>query len=547
MNSGGVRSWVARYALGVIVAMLASGCGERASEVAVVPTPDMSTFEPGVRTRLVSARARFDRIAASHPGDEQLGNAYGELGLTYHAQGVSASAQVAYGNAHRLAPADKRWPYLLGQVYADASKMPEAVSAVEATLKIDPNDAPAQIFLGRLYLKQGLPEKARPLFERAMSSSEARAAALTGLGKVALAQGNHREAIERFEEALRLAPAATRLRQPLALAYRGVGDEAKAQQNLRQYTAEGLEPGVPDPALDAVSANVAAYRVLLAKGQYAGSVGRYDLAERAFREAVENDPRNVEAVTNLGIALANLGRIDEAREKLQDAVRLDDANALAHFNLGLVLDRQGRDDLAIKEYELARRDPDNIQARVYLADALMRTGAPAEAATVYREALARSPDSRRIQMSLVKAEQYAEARKMLESASKAQPPNPDVSNALARVLATAPVASVRDGARALAIARSLYEAIKDPVVAETKAMALAENRRFAEAAALQQRTVAELEKTGARSMLPFASETLQLFRSNKPARKGWATDDPAFRPRSPAVRIVATQPASTPR
>ena len=525
-----------------------TACGGPSRDLAPVPVPDVSTFERGVRTRLAAARATFDKVAAGHPTDEQLGRAYGELGMTYHAQGVSGPAIVAYRNAHLLAPGDKRWPYLLAQLYADAGNIPEAIAAIESTLKIDPNDAPAQISLGRLYLKQGLPDKAKPAFERAKSVSAARAAALTGLGKVALAQGRHREAIGDFEEALKITPAATRLRQPLALAYRAIGDEAGAERNLQQFTAEGLEPGVPDPVLDEVSARAASYRVLLAKGQYAGTIGRYDLAEQAFREAVDGDPANVEAVTNLGIAIANLGRLEEAQRTLERAVQLDDSNASAHLNLGLVFDRQGQDELAMKQYELARRDAKNIQARVYLGDAKMRTALPMEAAAIYREALALSPDSIRIQvslaMALLDAKQFVGARSVLESALKGQPSNPDVTNILARVLATSPPASVRDGARALRMATALYDTIKDPAVAQTKAMALAETGHFAEAIALQGKTVQELQQAGSAGTAAFASDALERYRRHQPLRRGWAEDDPAFRPRSPAVQLAEKQPVT---
>jgi tetratricopeptide (TPR) repeat protein len=166
-------------------------CGEAKRDLLPVPIPDTTTFEPGLRTRLNNARTEFDRVAASRPSNELLGNAYGKLAMTYHAQSVRDPAAAAYINAHALAPRDKRWPYLLGQLYADGSKIPEAIAAFESALDIDPNDAVTQIFLGRLYLKQGLPDKARQLSKRRIKD-EARAAALTGLGKAALAQSQYR-------------------------------------------------------------------------------------------------------------------------------------------------------------------------------------------------------------------------------------------------------------------------------------------------------------------------------------------------------------------
>jgi tetratricopeptide (TPR) repeat protein len=536
-------------ALAIALLLMVASCGEAKRELSPVPVPDTTTFEPGVRARLGAARAEFDRVAAGRPTDEQLGSAYGKLAMSYHAQGVTEPATVAYINAHALAPHDKRWPYLLAQLYADGSKIPEAIAAFQTALDIDPTDAATQIFLGRLYLKEGLPDQARPFFEKAQSKSEARAAALTGLGKAALAQGSYREAANNFEEALKLAPAATRLRQPLAVAYRGLGETAKAEENLKQYEVAGFEPGVPDPVFDELYDKAAAYRALLARAQGAARAGRLDLAEQAFRQAVEDNPENADAVANLGITLANLGRIDEAQQRLKQAVTLDDTKATTHLSLGMVFDRQGLDQLAIDEYAAASsRDPANLQARVYRADAKMRIGDPQEAARLYREALDKSPGSTRLQLSLamalVKAGQFGEARDVLETAHKAQPEDPDIGNSLARLLATAAKDSVRDGARALQLAKALYGSThRNPIVGQTYAMALAETGDFGGAVKLQRDAIAALQKQGAASADPFATRNLALYRQRMPAREGWSPDDPLLKPRSPAARL-AGKPAA---
>jgi tetratricopeptide (TPR) repeat protein len=534
------------FACTIAAALLSilSACGDTERELKPVLVPDATTFEPGVRAKLNAAREEFDRLAASHPSDEVLGNAYGKLAMSYHAQSLNGPAEIAYLDAQALMPRDKRWPYLLGQLYADASKMPQAAAAFEAALALDPNDVATQIFLGRVYLKQGLPDKARPLFEKAKLNNEARAAALTGLGKAALAQGKYREAADNLEEALKLAPGAARLRQPLALAYRGLGDTAKAEDNLKRYSANGFEPGVPDPIFDQLNSKAVAYRALLARAQSGAKAGRLDVAEQAFREAVADDPKNAEAVANLGITLGNMGRLDEARQWLAQAVSLDDSNAAAHFSLAMVLDRQGRDRSAIDEYDAAAaRDPNNLQARVYGADARMRMGDADGAARLYREAFDKSPDSTRIAsslaMALVKGGRYVDARNVLENALNAQPANPDLINLLARLLATAPTDSVRDGQRALQMAKALYPTTRrSPIVGETYAMALAEIGDFTAAIKMLREAQATAKQEGTTTMEPFIAKNLALYARRMPTREGWAADDPLLQPRSPATRLA---------
>src|SRR5262249_40095031 len=152
-------------------------------------------------------------------------------------------------------------------------------------------------------------------------------------------------------------------------------------------------------------------------------------------------------------------------------------------------DRRGQDERAIEQYEATlRHDPDNPQARVYLADAKMRMGQAAAAAELYRKVVAESADSGRIQLSLamalIKARRYADARKVLEAAFAAQPRNGSIGNALTRLLATAPDAAVRDGTRALELSKTIFESTRHPDAAQTYAMALAERGRFDDAAKL---------------------------------------------------------------
>jgi tetratricopeptide (TPR) repeat protein len=537
------RSGLVRSGCIALIAALAVGCQDPRHELVPVPIPDGTDLEPSVRTALARARAQFDQVAQGKPKAIELGNAYGELAMTYQAQSLVPSAEAAYANARILAPNDKRWPYLLGHLYNDASRVPEAISAFEAALALDGQDGPTLFSLGEVYLQHGDFDKAQAMFSTLESNRDARAAALAGLGKVALARHRYQDAVHYLEEALGLSPGSARLRQPLAMAYQGLGDHAKAEENLRQFVVGGVEPGIIDPVADALDAKVAASHALVRRGQRFGKVGRFDLAEPAFRAAVEADPSNADAVANLGISLANLGRIEEAQRRLSESLSLDDTNALAHFSLGVVLDRQGLDELAMKQYEAAlERDPTNLQASVYLADAKMRMGLADDAAALYRRAVKQAPESLRILLSLtmanVKAGHYAAARESLELALKEHPGTPEIINTLARILATAPNATVRDGPRALQLARTLFETRRDPEVGETYAMALAETRDFKQAASLQRETIIVSEHMVGESEKSFLQKNLARYEQGKPSREGWAADDPMFQPRSPAAQLI---------
>lgn len=537
----------ASLAFVLLVASIAA-CTDHTKDLAPVPAVETNGLEPSVVKAVADARARFDAIAAQRPSAEKLASAYGELAMTYHAQDLVAPAAVAYADAHKLDPDDKRWPYLLGHLYNDSARVNEAIASFEEVIAKHPTDAPTLLALGQIYLQTGAFEKAQAMYERLQSQPGGRAAALAGLGKVALAKRNYPEAVAKLEAALALVPQASKLRQPLAMAYEGQGDRAKAKAELDRFRTDGFEPTVDDPLADALSDKVAASRVLLRRGQRDGKAGRFDLAEKAFRLAVAADPNDAEAIANLGISLANLGRIDEAQQRLEEALAKDDSIVAAHLSLGVVYDRKGRDADAIEQYaKTVSLDPGNVAGLVYQADALMRTGHAAKAIPLYREALEKSPGSGRMEMSLamalVRNGDFNAARAVLEAAASAQPDNYAVGNALARLLATAPDAQLRDGPRALALARSVFEATRSPEVGQTYAMALAETGNFTEAVKLQQETLIAYERSKLPVFRPALERNLERYRRGEPVREGWAPEDPIFQPRSPAAQRVGAQPS----
>jgi tetratricopeptide (TPR) repeat protein len=528
-------------AVGALLALLLTGCSDPAPALLPVPAPATSGLEPSVIRAVQQAQARFERIAAAKPGAQALAEAYGELAMTYHAQSLLPPAEAAYADARLLAPGDARWPYLLGHLYNDSSRVPEALRAFESALALDRDSVPILFSLGESYLQHGDLDAAQTMYDRLSGMPEARAAALTGLGKVALAKHQYVLAVTDLEEALQLWPSAARLRQPLATAYQGLGQRAKAEEVLRQYSVDGFEPEVADPLADSLGAKVAASRALLRRGQRFGRSMRFDLAEPAFRAALEADPGNAEAAANLGVALANLDRLAEARDALAQSLRLDGHSALAHLSLGVVQDRLGADDAAGAQYAAALAlEPANADALVYLADLKMRTGRPSDAQALYGRALALVPGSSRIVLSLalaqVKAGRYGDARRQLEDGLKAHPQNREIANALVRILATAPDAAVRSASEALQLGRNLFESTHNPADGEAYAMALAESGSFDQAVLLQRETMIVLEHTDNAARKPFAERNLHLYEQHRAAREGWAADDPGMQPRSPAAR-----------
>jgi tetratricopeptide (TPR) repeat protein len=518
-------------------------CGEpRRPALLPIPVVDMAPIEPAVRDSIDQARANVDALSRDKAPNAQLADAYGELAMRYHVHDLEPPAEAAYENAMALAPRDKRWPYLLGHLYNDSARQAQAIAKFEDALSLDASDAPTMASLAEVSLKLGNLDRARTLYQRLLEVKDMRAVALAGLGKVALARRDYKAAISRLEECLALSPRSTRLRTPLAAAYRGDGRADKAEEVLHRFAPGGDEPNFPDPLASALDARIASSRGLVRRGERFAAAERFDLAAQAFRAASLANPADPNAFAELGVSLANLGQLDAAKQALNTSLRLNGGGAVAHLTLAVVLDREGSDEAAIANYRAAlHADPGNQQAKVYLADALMRGGDIGGAAALYAEALSEAP-SARVRLSLVLAEvrrhRFRVAKELLEKGLTESPNSPALNGALARVLATAPDPSVRDGPRALRIAASLFENSRDPGDGQTLAMAMAATGDFDHAIQLQEETEIAYERMGRPNAKPFLEQNLASYKAGRPASDPWAATDPLFQPRSPAVSRV---------
>ena len=150
------------------------------------------------------------------------------------------------------------------------------------------------------------------------------------------------------------------------------------------------EAGWIDPDLEAFAVRLRFDQANAALG--AGDPAR---AETLYRATLAADPRHVQALTNLGTALAILGRTAEAERAFNGAIRLDPQNVQAHANLGNLLTETGRAEDAVHSCRAALAlDPSHVGALVNLGNARLVRGELSEAAAHLRQALDLDPTSR---------------------------------------------------------------------------------------------------------------------------------------------------------
>lgn len=499
-----IRAWLSTgLCLGMVCGAVSGGSARRqAPEVpqgrpAALRIQERASLEPAVAEHLRSLEASAEALVRAGASDDRLALAYGLLAQAYHAYSLIESARATYEKAHRLAPADFRWPYLLACVLQQENRADEALSYYERARGIRADYAPLAVHVGNLHLGQNRLEEASQAFEAALALDASMAAAHYGLGQVAMSRRDYARAVERFSRVLTLVPDANRVHYALALAFRGLGEVEQAQAHLRRQGPVGVR--VADPLVDGLSGLVQGARLTVLRGRMAFESGRYAEAAEAFRRAVTAEPDNLSARVNLGSALGQIGEADGAIEQFNKALELDPDNRSALYNLGVLYASRNRHDEAIRHLtRLLELTPDDLEARLTLGRELGRTGRLEDALTAFAAVAGANPDHEDAVLNqvdvLAMLGRHREAIDTLERSHARFPTKGRTAAQLAYLLAASPQPDLRDYGRALELARRVYDAsgaIRDGAVI---AAALAGLGRCEEAASWQREMIARAEQ-----------------------------------------------------
>ena len=380
---------IPRAAVFVLLAAL-SACRSAPPDASLpaATLPDLSNAEASVQQQVLAQFETVTKLAREHAAPEVLAAAYGTLGSMLFAANRDDPAETAYLHAQALAPGDARWPYYLGHVYMNRPDRPKAIAAFERTLRLSPGDVAALVWLGRVYLSDNQPAQADARYAQALAAQPGTVAALYGAGQAALAQRDYSRAVERFEQALAADSRASIAHYPLALAYRALGDTAKAEAHLRQQGK--TEVGPPDPRMVELRNLLASSAAEEARGMRAAEGGDFKSAVEHFRKGLEIAPDSVSLRFNLGRALNLTGDTAGAAAAFEEALRQVPRDTGARLALGQLLGQSGRFEEALTHYrEVLALDPKSADARFGYAGALVGLKR-------YKQALASLAESARL-------------------------------------------------------------------------------------------------------------------------------------------------------
>jgi tetratricopeptide (TPR) repeat protein len=292
------------------------------------------------------------------------------------------------------------------------------------------------------------------------------------------------------------------------------------------------------------------------RGQEALNKGDYDLAITCFAACIRENPKNVAAYVNRGIAYYGTVDFDKAIADYTEAIRLDPKFATAYVYRGLVYWQKQDYDKAIADYSDAiRLDPKDantyfnrgiaysstkdydkavadyteaIRLDPKFANAYNNRGAAYLDKKAYDKAIADYSDAIHLDAKFARAyygrgvayhdkKDYEKAIADYEAAIRFDPKSPPY-NKLAWLLATCPKDELRDGRKAIEYARKAGELSnwKNPLYLGTLAAAFAESSDFKEAVKWERKAIdlgyddeKETEK---------ARQRLKLYEEGKPYR-----------------------------
>jgi len=248
-------------------------------------------------------------------------------------------------------------------------------------------------------------------------------------------------------------------------------------------------------------------------------------SEALFRHATEVTKGNGIMASNLGRVLLRQGRADEALPYLRQAAAFAPDLPFVHDDLGNAFLALGRVAQALDQFDLhVHLTPNDATAQFNFGRVLLDNGLAEDAIPHLQKALQINPNAPDCACALGSAFlQMGRAREAIGQYQKALQLRPDSMSAganLAWILASNPDPSLRDGARAVALALRADQLAggQNPIILGTLAAAYAEVGKFSQAAATAQRA---LQLAGPRTNSPAAAALraqIALYQSGSPFR-----------------------------
>ncbi len=316
------------------------------------------------RGQIDLAVTTFQRAIASNRG---FAPAYTHLGDLYLRQGRFEEAVHLLEEAVSARPDFAAGLNRLALAYGRLGLSNEAIATIQRARELEPKNAEHPATLGLLQLGEGSTAAAERSFGAALALDAAQPEALAGLAEISRRAGMYDEAARRLDQAL----ADPRLDAPRTTRLKLLKDSILAEQT----EVRGLEERLGAGSASAADRERLA-RIYALRSQWSAAI-----------ELEQSLPPDHAQRERLAYLLFRSSRFREAHE-IYSALRAEDPTPVAALNDGVTLALLGDDTGAIEAFESAlATDPKNETAKVFLANAYLRTGNTAGAIAAYKQFL----------------------------------------------------------------------------------------------------------------------------------------------------------------
>ena len=243
-------------------------------------------------------------------------------------------------------------------------------------------------------------------------------------------------------------------------------------------------------------------------------------------EAARICPLDAVFHAGLAVALAAAGRGNEAIAQWRETVRLEPDALGAHIGLAdTLLDHGDLVDAEVECRAALRLDPTSVGAMVVLGETLTAQGKPEESVPRLEQAVRVEPQSARIQfglgLALASIGQSESAAVHLDEALRLRPDDAFMLWQTAWILATSPEHSIRDGGRAIKLARRAIELSsgREARAFDALGAGLAEIERFPAAIDAADKASAMAVARGDDALADAIQQRARLYRQGLPYRQ----------------------------
>jgi len=337
------------------------------------------------------------------------------LGRIYVASGKAIRAKELLANAAKRLPSERTILSAYARMLVEAKELPLASEYFGKVIKLNPNDAGANYWLGLISLELEELKKASAYFERLLELRKRTDSATFFLGRIAEIEKDFDQAIVKYKNVVK-GEYREQAQVGVVRVYAALGNVTEARdwlqgmriqhpkQSVRFYLMEAdllREHGTPDGAMkvfdQALLAHPDSNELLYARGLYAATVDRLDILERDMRQVIRQDPKHADALNALGYTLADkTQRYVEALELITQALELKPDSPAVLDSMGWVQYRMGNTEASLKYLQRAYAKLPDAEIAAHLGEVLWVSGDQEQADKVWKGVLLESPKSKHV-------------------------------------------------------------------------------------------------------------------------------------------------------